>query len=40
MTGDYTHTSPEAMEKATELVVDYSREKLFSLTAKRGRRAE
>jgi hypothetical protein len=27
MTGDYTHTSPEA-------VADYSREKIFSLTAK------
>jgi integrase len=34
MTGDYTHTSPEAMEKAMELVADYSREKIFSLTAK------
>jgi hypothetical protein len=29
-----THTSPEAMEKAMELVADYSREKIFSLTAK------
>jgi integrase len=34
MTGDYTHTSPEAMEKAMELLADYSREKIFSLTAK------
>jgi integrase len=34
MTSDYTHTSPEAMEKAMELVADYSREKIFSLTAK------
>lgn len=34
MTGDYTHSSPEAMEKAMELVADYSREKIFSLTAK------
>lgn len=34
MTGSYTHTSPQAMEQAMELVADYSREKLFSLTAK------
>jgi integrase len=34
MTGDYTHSSPEAMEKAMELVADYSRERIFSLTAK------
>lgn len=34
VTGDYTHKSPEAMEKAMELVADYSREKIFSLTAK------
>jgi len=34
MTGSYTHTSPQAMERAMELVADYSREKLFSLTAK------
>lgn len=34
MTGDYTHSSPEAMELAMELVADYSREKIFSLTAK------
>jgi integrase len=34
VTGDYTHSSPEAMEKAMELVADYSREKIFSLTAK------
>jgi integrase len=32
-TGDHTHTSPEAMEKAMELMADYSREKIFSLTA-------
>jgi integrase len=34
MTGDYRHSSPEAMEKAMELVADYSRERIFSLTAK------
>jgi hypothetical protein len=34
MTGDYTHTSPGAMEEAMGLVAGYSREKLFSLTAK------
>jgi integrase len=34
VTGDYTHSSPEAMEQAMELVADYSREKIFSLTAK------
>jgi hypothetical protein len=38
MTGSYTHSSPQAMEMAMELamelVADYSREKIFSLTAK------
>jgi len=34
MTDSYTHSSPEAMERAMELVADYSREKIFSLTAK------
>lgn len=34
MTGSYTHSSPEAMELAMETVAGYSREKIFSLTAK------
>lgn len=34
MTDSYTHSSPAAMERAMELVADYSREKIFSLTAK------
>ena len=34
MTDSYTHSSPEAMERAMELVADYSREQIFSLTAK------
>jgi hypothetical protein len=34
MTDSYTHSSPEAMERALELMADYSREKIFSLTAK------
>jgi integrase len=34
MTGSYTHSSPQAMEMAMEVVADYSREKIFSLTAK------
>ena len=34
MTGSYTHSSPQAMELAMEVVADYSREKIFSLTAK------
>jgi integrase len=34
MTGSYTHSSPQAMELAMGLVADYSREKIFSLTAK------
>ena len=34
MTDSYTHSGPEAMERAMELVADYSREKIFSLTAK------
>ncbi|HEX8474557.1 MAG TPA: site-specific integrase [Pyrinomonadaceae bacterium] len=34
MTGSYTHSSPEAMELAMEMVAGYSREKIFSLTAK------
>jgi integrase len=34
MTDSYTHTSPEAMEMAMELGVGYSREKIFSITAK------
>lgn len=34
MTASYTHSSPQAMELAMELVADYSREKIFSLTAK------
>ena len=34
MTGSYTHSSPAAMEMAMELVADYSKEKIFSLTAK------
>jgi integrase len=34
MTGSYTHSSPQAMEMEMEMVADYSREKIFSLTAK------
>jgi integrase len=34
MTDSYTHTGPEAMEMAMELVAGYSREKIFSITAK------
>jgi integrase len=34
MTGSYTHSPPQALELALELVADYSREKIFSLTAK------
>ena len=33
MTGSYTHSSPQAMGLAMELVAVYSREKFFSLTA-------
>jgi hypothetical protein len=31
MTGDYTHASPEAMERAMEFVADYASGSLFNL---------
>jgi len=34
MASSYTHSSPAAMEMAMEAVATYSRENIFSLTAK------
>ena len=40
VTGDYTHSSPEALEKAVELVADYSARRYFRSRQNHGTRAE
>lgn len=40
MTGDYTHTSPKEMERALELVADFTSGSVSNLGKRRGRRGD